>query len=180
MEITSIAWLVVGASAALVYLDAAAHRIGKIEGDKSFTNISAGAWGVCVLLIWVVGVPLYLANRSRLVDRAKEQPRDSGMRTAKASALAAVPVTIAVSAFAGSSLPACNDAVVADLVRSILGERLPNMEFRLSSYGEVAAESVRERRVCRVQVESQFGIEWLQFTVEPHENGQIFVRILGR
>jgi hypothetical protein len=80
----------VAASAIWVYWDASGHRVGKVPGGKGMFNMSAGAWGVVTLLLWIVAFPSYLAKRGSLILLAKTSPIDSKGRAAKAVVLAAV------------------------------------------------------------------------------------------
>ncbi len=178
--LNAIVWLVVGASAVGVYLDAASNRIGKIEGDKSFTNMSAGSWGICVLFLWLIGLPLYIAKRSSLLARAAEHPRESDMRPAKAGALAAGPAAMAALILATGGLPECGSEPVTGLLRQIFAQTVPGVSVRMESHGEVEAESSSARRVCRMKATTPLGEEWIRYSIEPHEGGQIFVRVIGQ
>ena len=66
--------LIIIASAFWVYYDATKHKIGKIPGEKSFTNMSAGGWAAATWLLWIIGFPLYLIKRKELIEKAKEHP----------------------------------------------------------------------------------------------------------
>ena len=68
--------LIIIASAFWVYYDATKNKIGKIPGEKSFTNMSAGGWAVVTWLLWIIGFPLYLIKRKELIEKAKEHPVD--------------------------------------------------------------------------------------------------------
>ena len=83
--ITLFSVLMVWGSAAWVYWDATGKKIGKIPGEKGFTNMSAGVWGTATALLWVVGFPIYLSKRSSLIERAKTQPIEVKRRWLKLS-----------------------------------------------------------------------------------------------
>lgn len=70
-------------SALWIYWDATKNKIGKIEGNKSFDNLSAGAWYFCTLLLWIVTLPYYLIRRAKLINIAKDQPVVTKNSTAK-------------------------------------------------------------------------------------------------
>jgi hypothetical protein len=67
-------WVAVLAIALFIYLDAAGNKIGRVKGERSLINFPAGLWAAFVFLIIIVGLPLYLFFRSRLIDRAKDHP----------------------------------------------------------------------------------------------------------
>ncbi len=77
--------LLVWGSAAWVYWDATDKKIGKIPGEKGFSNMSAGGWGTVTALLWLVGFPVYLSKRNSLVERAKTQPIEVKRRWLKLS-----------------------------------------------------------------------------------------------
>lgn len=76
-------WLVIGASATWVYFDATRHKIGKIPGKGGMTNMSAGAWAIVTFLLWIVGMPVYLVSRRRLIEEAAAHPVEPSGRVAK-------------------------------------------------------------------------------------------------
>jgi len=81
---------IVAASAVWVYLDATKHKIGKIRGSKGMLNMSAGAWGVVTLGLWIIGFPTYLIARNGLITKAKVHPIEVSRRTVKAIMLAVI------------------------------------------------------------------------------------------
>jgi hypothetical protein len=87
--------LFIMASGIWVYWDASENKIGRIPGAKGSTNTSAGSWGVVTLGLWIVGFPMYLMNRTRLIEAAKENPVESGARPLKALMLA-IPLMLYV------------------------------------------------------------------------------------
>ena len=75
--------LIITACAAWVYLDATASKIGKTPAGGLF-NLSAGAWGIVTLGIWIVGFPAYLIKRNALKRLALEHPVEVNGRMLKA------------------------------------------------------------------------------------------------
>lgn len=69
-----ISWIVVTVSALIIYYDASNNKIGSIPGEKGFTNADAGMWATTTLLLWIIALPIYLLNRSQLIERAKTSP----------------------------------------------------------------------------------------------------------
>ncbi|GJQ22150.1 MAG: hypothetical protein HBSIN02_25050 [Bacteroidia bacterium] len=60
----------------IVYYDASKNRIGKIPGEKGFTNASAGMWSLSCWILWFIVFPLYLLNRNQLLEKAKQHPQE--------------------------------------------------------------------------------------------------------
>lgn len=58
-----------------IYYDATKNKIGKIPGENRFTNLSAGMWAFGALMLWIIVFPLYLINRSKLIEKARENPQ---------------------------------------------------------------------------------------------------------
>lgn len=81
---------VVVVSAIWVYWDATQSKIGKIAGAGGMFNLSAGAWAVVTLLLWIIGFPAYLVKRGSLIEQAKENPVEVTGRGGKIAALAIV------------------------------------------------------------------------------------------
>lgn len=81
--------IVVALSALLVYLDATHHKVGKIPDQKGVWNISAGHWATFTLLLWIVGLPMYLIKRSALIESAEMSPQEPSNRTASLIVLTA-------------------------------------------------------------------------------------------
>lgn len=77
------------ATVIFIYYDATKNNIGKIPGEKRFTNLSAGMWAFGAFMLWIIVFPLYLISRSKLIEKARENPqRVSGPgRTVKLSLL---------------------------------------------------------------------------------------------
>lgn len=178
MLLTAAAFLV-AFSAVAIYLDASHYRIGRVDGDPSLTNISAGEWGFAVLALWIVAFPAYLIARSRLIARAEEHPRESDGRPAKAAALGAAGGLLVWVSTGFGGLPACDAPEVTSLLRTIAGRSAPGVDVHFGSYGEVAAETTSDRRMCRCEIDMGEASTWIRYSVEPHEGGQIFVRVLG-
>lgn len=82
--------LIVVASAIWVYVDATNHKVGKIPNKGGMFNMSAGAWSVVTLLLWIVGLPAYLIKRTALISAAAANPVNVKGRPAKIAAIAIV------------------------------------------------------------------------------------------
>jgi len=82
--------LIIVASAVWVYVDATGHKIGKVKEAGGMFNMSAGAWSVVTMFLWIVGLPAYLVKRSALVERAKAAPIEAKGRWVKVAILCIV------------------------------------------------------------------------------------------
>ena len=82
--------LLVVASSIWVYWDATSNKIGKYSDAKGMFNMSAGAWAVVTLLLWIIVFPAYLIKRSSLIEKAKDSPIDVSWRGGKLAALSIV------------------------------------------------------------------------------------------
>lgn len=85
-----------------VYLDARGKKIGKVAGAGGMFNMSAGAWSVVTLLLWIIGFPAYLIKRSSLIKRASEHPVEVKRRVLKAVILGVIGTLWAFLTFADS------------------------------------------------------------------------------
>ncbi len=84
-----IALLLVGTvSPIIVYLDATKHKIA-----------AAGTWAIIVLLIWIIGLPVYLFKRKKMIEKAKEAPVTAEKRALKIVALSLVCLLFFFSMF---------------------------------------------------------------------------------
>ena len=81
---------IIASTSVWVYLDATANNIGKIPGGKGMFNMSAGAWAIVTLLLWIIGFPAYLIKHGSLIENAKANPVTASARFVKAAALGAV------------------------------------------------------------------------------------------
>lgn len=82
--------VIVAVSTVWVYLDATKRKIGKIPGTKGVFNMSAGAWAVSTMLLWIVSFPSYLIKRKDLIAAAQINPVEVSWRPVKVAALAIV------------------------------------------------------------------------------------------
>jgi len=75
-----------------VYRDATKRKIGKIKDGSGFFNLSAGAWAICTILLWIVVFPAYLIKRGELTEAAKSNPVEVKGRGFKSLILALILV----------------------------------------------------------------------------------------
>lgn len=88
-----------------VYWDATGKKIGKVPAAGGMFNMSAGAWSVVTLLLWIIGFPAYLIKRSALIERAKGQPVEIKGRGIKMAILAVIGVLWVLLTLAGAVAP---------------------------------------------------------------------------
>ncbi len=74
--LTNFVYLIVAGSILFVFYDTTKNKIGKIPDEKGFLNLSPGLWAIATWLLWIVAFPLYLINRSKLIEKAKEKPQE--------------------------------------------------------------------------------------------------------
>jgi len=90
--IAMIAAALIAVSAIWVYWDATANKIGKVPGAGGMFNLSAGAWSVVTLFLWIVAFPAYVVKRNALIERARSQPVEVRGRWVKFSILVIIGV----------------------------------------------------------------------------------------
>jgi len=88
-----------------VYWDATGSKIGKVPGAGGMFNMSAGAWSVVTLGLWIIGFPAYLIKRSALLERAKGHPVEVRGRLFKMVILAVIGSLLVLMTLAGAIAP---------------------------------------------------------------------------
>ena len=180
--------VVVAATALWVYLDATKHKIGKITGAGGMFNMSAGAWAVVTLFLWIIAFPAYLINRGSLIAKAKETPIEVSGREGKAVAIGLTGgAWVAATAFLvmSGTLPACDSPEVISLAEKIVRDaplvKLTGLSVKgISMPAERKYDIEQEVRTCRGILTHAAGEEAIQYTVEWHDQkkGLIWVNIL--
>jgi len=180
---------IVVASAIWVYLDATKNKIGKVKGSGGMFNMSAGAWSVVTLFLWVIGFPAYLIKRGSLIEKAKETPVEVTGRTGKIAALGIVGgiwVLLSLAGFVSGDVPACDAPEVVDLATQSIKDapliKLSGFEVKgLSMPAEVNYNTSTETRLCRAQLSHALGNEMIQYAVQWHDKakGIIYVQIVA-
>lgn len=180
---------IVVASAIWVYLDATSNKIGKIPDAGGMFNMSAGAWSVVTLLLWVIGFPAYLVKRSALIEKAKQTPIEVRGRNGKAVSLGIVGglwFALSLAVFVSGDVPACDAPEVVSLATESIREapliKLSGFTIDgLSMPAEVEYNTGSETRRCRAQLSHALGKEMIEYTVQWHDKakGIIYVEISG-
>lgn len=67
--------------------------------------MSAGAWSVITLFLWIIGFPAYLIKRSALIERAKGEPIEIKGRGIKMAILVIIGGLWVLLALAGAMAP---------------------------------------------------------------------------
>ncbi len=176
---------IIVASAIWVYLDATKNKIGKIPGENGMFNMSAGAWAVVTLLLWIIGFPAYLVKRASLIKRAKESPVDVSRRSVKTAALSVVGGLSILAVFSGavlSALPACDNSGTKTLVGRIVNDipiaKSAGVQFvALKDIVEQGYNEQNEIRVCRATLVTTAGEDALQYHVKwsNKDKGEYFI-----
>jgi hypothetical protein len=183
--ISAIVVAVIAISAVWVYLDATKHKIGKIPDGKGMLNMSAGAWGVVTLLLWIIGFPAYLIKRSDLIAKAKENPIDVKGRGGKAAAFAVVGGLWVLASLGGarlSVLPGCESAEAKSLVGQIVNDapRVKASGFKFVSVKNISEQGFNQEtqiRSCAATLVTTAGEDKLQYSIKwgNKEKGEFHV-----
>jgi len=180
--------IIVG-TAIWVYLDATKNKIGKVKEAGGMFNMSAGAWSVVTLLLWIIGFPAYLIKRGALIERAKENPievKGRGGKTAVLSIIGGLWVLLVLAGHFSGSLPACDAPEVVDLATSSIKDaplvKLSGLDVKgISMPAEASYDASTETRVCRAQLTHSLGNELINYSVQWHDKakGIIWVQIIA-
>ncbi|WP_373054441.1 hypothetical protein [Thioalkalivibrio sp.] len=166
--------MVIAATAVWVYWDATGHRIGKVPGQGGFFNLSAGAWAVATLILWIVAFPAYLLQRSKLIARAEEYPVLAGGRSGKTAALAGVGGLWTLLSFQGAALatlPACGSAeataTVGNIISDMPGVKEAGIQFvSVNNAREQGYNPETEIRSCSGTLITTAGEDGVQYFVK--------------
>jgi hypothetical protein len=181
---------VIVCSALWVYLDATKNKIGKIPDLKGTFNMSAGAWAIATMFLWIIGFPAYLIKRSSLIVCAKEHPVEITTRGGKFAALAVVGaawIGVFLAAHMAGSLPDCDSKEVVALTEKVIRDapliKLSGLQVKgISIPAERSYDASRESRLCRAMLSHALGEEGIQYTVEWHDKnkGLIWVQLVAQ
>jgi len=189
--ITVLIPLVVVASAIWVYWDATSNSIGKIEGDKGLFNMSAGAWALVTLFLWIVGLPAYLVKRGDLIERAKETPANVKGRGGKLAALTLAGagfMVMSVGVPVGGALPGCSSNDTTGLVGQVVNDmplvQLSGTQFvSMKDVTELGYNSGAGIRSCSATLITTAGEDQIQYSVQWMNKSQgtwsVNAQILG-
>lgn len=176
---------VVAVSAVWVYLDATKNKIGKIPDGKGMFNMSAGAWGVVTLLLWIIGFPAYLIKRGDLIEKAKENPIEVKGRGGKAAALSIIGglwVLMSVGGADLSALPGCDSADAKSLVGQIINDMplVKALGVQFVSVKNVAEQGFNQEsqiRSCTGTLVTTAGEDSLQYSIKwgNKDKGEFYV-----
>lgn len=183
--ISTIIAVTVTISALWVYLDATKNNIGKIEDAKGMFNMSAGAWGIVTLLLWIIGFPAYLAKRGDLIEKAKANPVSATGRTAKAAAFGIVGglwVFMTLGGVVLSALPACDGTATKSLIGQIVNDmpivQAAGAQFvSLKGIAEQGYNESTQVRACNATLVTTAGENNLQYHVKwlNKQTGEFYV-----
>lgn len=176
---------VVAVSAVWVYLDATKNKIGKIPDGKGMFNMSAGAWSVVTLLLWIIGLPAYLIKRGDLIEKAKENPIEVKGRGGKAAALSIIGglwVLMSVGGIALSALPSCDSADAKSLVGQIISDmplvKISGAQFvSVKNVSEQGFNQEAQIRSCTGTLVTTAGEDNIQYSIKwgNKDKGEFYV-----
>lgn len=185
--------IVVGASVVWVYVDATRHKIGKIPNEKGLLNISAGAWAVCMMFFWVIVFPVYLINRTSLVENARHHPIEVSWRKGKIAALsvfsgwsvvAGLVSLVGIVGLVLSPIPRCDDsntiATVGEVINEMPIAKESGAQFvSLKNIVEQGYNKQSEIRACSATLLSTFGEEPLRYNIkwQDKEKHEFYVEV---
>lgn len=179
--------LVVLGSGVWVYLDATNHKIGKIPGVKGFLNMSAAGWAFLVMIMWMIGFPLYLYKRSSLIELAshslnevnvRNRPLKIGLLVAAALPLLYISYPASVTA-SELELPKCGDSVTTKAAVSAM-RRLTSL-VKIEIKNPVLLEAVKnpDEYLCKAQMRGLDEWEDVYYTVGwSKTEGRLLVRLV--
>lgn len=161
-------------SAIWVYWDATSNSIGKIEGGKGLFNMSAGAWSLVTLFLWIVGFPAYLVKRGDLIEIARENPVKANGRGGKMAALTLAGagfIVMSVGIPLGVALPSCSSEDTIGLVGQIVSDiplvRLSGAQFvAVKDSTELGYNDASEIRSCAGTLVTTAGEDQIQYSVQ--------------
>ena len=177
---TALISLVGIASAIWVYWDATSNNVGKIDGGKGMFNMSAGAWALVTLFLWIIGFPAYLVKRGDLIELAKENPAKVIGRGGKLAALTLVGAAFMVVSLGvpfGGTLPGCSSADTTGLVGQIVNGmpvvQLSGAKFvAVKETRELGYNNAAEIRSCSGTLITTAGEDQIQYSVEWIDKSQ--------
>jgi len=177
---------IIATTSAWVYVDATLNKIGKIPEAKGMFNMSAGAWAIVTLGLWIVGFPAYLIKRKSLIAKAKTRPVEVKARIAKTGALALVGGLWTFVAFNGPrpslSLPACDSSDMTNLVGRLITD-LPIVKeagvqyVSMKNIEEPEYDREKEVRACTGTLVPPEGEDVVQYRIwwDAEGAGQVHV-----
>lgn len=172
--------VIVAMSSAWVYLDASKNKIGKIPTEKGMFNLSAGAWAISTLLLWIVALPAYLVKRGANIAKARDNPvevRNRGLKTGALAALGGMWAIATISGVALSSLPECDSANTRSLIGQIVND-MPLMKSfgaRFVAIKDIAEQGYNDEagiRACAATLVTSAGENGLQYSIKWNDKSK--------
>lgn len=174
-------------SALWVYADASQNKIGNTP-HKSLLNVGgAGWWGSLCLLLWIVAFPLYLLNRKKLINLAKEYPVESKHRNFKILVFFAIFITSLWFSFISTSpkLPNCSDQSTINTLKSAISStpayKILNIQnIEINNVSE-RPSSTKDKKICRASLEiPNIGSQVIYYSIDwqNKDKGEIWVQTI--
>jgi len=166
--------IIVVGSAIWVYLDATKNKIGKVPGATGLFNMSAGAWAVVTLGLWLVGLPAYLMKRASLIERAGESPipvSGRGLKTAALSIIGCLWMLALLGGAAKPQLPSCESSETVTLLEQMINDMqaVKAAGSQFVSLKDIAEQGYNEQsalRSCRARLVTTAGENALTYSVK--------------
>jgi hypothetical protein len=131
----------------IVYLDATKQKIA-----------AAGTWAIFVLLIWIIGLPVYLFKRKKMIEKAKEAPVIEEQRALKTLVLSLACLLLFFSMFylsfkdgllsaddtqqaQSSIIPVCTNKDTFDVVNKAVSLNC-NLEVAIKKINQMGIHSI--------------------------------------
>ncbi|MFC2974364.1 hypothetical protein ACFOJE_19400 [Azotobacter bryophylli] len=175
---------IVALSAVWVYVDATNHKIGKTPGG-GFFNLSAGAWGVLMLLLWIVAFPSYLIKRGSLIEKAAHSPIEANGRSTKIAILAVIGAVFTAFTYIGaiaSELPSCDSSdskkLVGQIIESMPAVQIAGIKFvSLKDIEEQGFNQEAQIRSCHGTLVTTQGENELQYSIKwsNQQKGEFYI-----
>lgn len=166
------------ASAIWVCWDASNNKIGKTPSGRGMFNMSAGAWGLSVLLFWVVALPAYLMKRKTLIRLAESHPVISSHRLLKSLAIGLPGGLLIVLLWAlPPDLPSCESSAAVSLLQEIvndmpLAKRNGIHSLHLKNISEQKFNPEAQTRFCRGTLVTNVGEDEISYLIHWADQSQ--------
>lgn len=186
--LNNIIYGVITFSALWVYADASQNKIGNTP-EKSLLNVGgAGWWGTLCLLLWIVTFPLYLINRKKLINLAKEYPVEPNHRNIKIGVFFIIFMASLWFSFVNSSpkLPNCSDQQTLDVLKSAITNTpaykiLDIQNIEISNISE-RPSSTNNKKICRASMDiPNLGSQVIYYSIDwqNKDKGEFWVQTIG-
>lgn len=99
--------------------------------SKSFTNMSAGAWAISTLCLWIIAFPTYLLKRKVLLEKASTNPVSVKSRNIKFGVLCLIALFPIIALYQSIFIVNIDTPIAGDQAK--LEKAFADFEKRLGS-----------------------------------------------